>query len=98
MTVHSTKEEVIGKDEIYVEDRNLLLGLLEKQGVISIVEYEETNGEYIAAETDIADVYLTEDEFAAAETISKRFMSFNCSKISEYSHNGKAGKKLLPVH
>lgn len=30
-----------------IENRNLLLGLLEKQGVISMIEDEETNGEYV---------------------------------------------------
>lgn len=72
-----------------IENRNLLLGLLEKQGIISIVEDEDTNGEFIITEADSSDIYLDDDELQVAEKICERFKNFNCSQISDYSHNEK---------
>lgn len=76
-----------------IENRNLLLGLLEKQGIISIVEDDETNGEYITIEADTSDIYLDEDEMEAAKKISDKFKTFNCSQISDYSHKEKGWRE-----
>jgi putative zinc finger/helix-turn-helix YgiT family protein len=76
-----------------IENRNLLLGLLERQGIISIVEDDETNGEYIISEADSSDIYLDEEELEVAKQVSDRFKSFNCTQISEYSHKEKGWKE-----
>jgi len=76
-----------------IENRNLLLGLLEKQGVISIVEDEDTNGEYILSETDSCDVFLEQDEIDMAKKISDKFKLFNCKQISDYSHEERGWKE-----
>lgn len=76
-----------------IENRNLLLGLLEKQGIISMVEDEETNGEYIIVDVDSSEIYLNEDEITVAERICDKFKSFNSSGISEYSHKEKGWKE-----
>lgn len=76
-----------------IENRNLLLGLLEKQGIISMIEDEETNGEYIIAEVDSSEIYLDEDEIVVAKHISDKFKSFNSSRISEYSHKERGWKE-----
>lgn len=76
-----------------IENRNLLLGLLEKQGVISIAEDDETDGEYITAEADSSDIYLDKDEIDVAEQISSKFKFYSCNQISEYSHKESGWKE-----
>ena len=76
-----------------IENRNLLLGLLEKQGVISMIEDEETNGEYVIPKSDMGEISLEDEELAIAKKVSERFKNFNCKQISDYSHEEKGWKE-----
>lgn len=79
--------------ESVFENRNLLLGLIENQSVIYIIQYDETNGKYITTEADISNIYLDEDKKEAAKKISDKFKTFNCYQISKYSHKEKGWKE-----
>lgn len=76
-----------------IENRNLLLGLLEKQGVISIVEDEETNGEYIIPSNDMKEMFLEDEEVVIAKRVNEKFKNFNCKQISDYSHEERGWKE-----
>jgi putative zinc finger/helix-turn-helix YgiT family protein len=75
-----------------IENRELLLGLLVKEGVISLIEDIDTNGEYIVVEKDI-DTSLNDDELKTAKEIFDKFRTFNSKKISDYSHDELAWKE-----
>lgn len=72
-----------------IENRQLLLGILEKQKVINIVEDDMTNGEYILVNEGVSELNLTESELEVAQRVISYFKDYNCKKISEYSHNEK---------
>lgn len=72
-----------------LENRELLLGLLQKQKVINIVEDDITNGEYIIVNEGVSELSLTEDELIVAGNVLNFFKGYNCAQISEYSHREK---------
>lgn len=72
-----------------IENRGLLLGLLEKQNVINMVEDDRTNGEYISVNEGVSDLNLTEEELDVAQRVLDKFKNYNCIKISDYSHKEK---------
>lgn len=72
-----------------VEKRNLLLGLLEQQNVISLIEDYETNGEFILVNECYSNLSLNDGELKVAQRVLDKFKNFNCKQISDYSHEEK---------
>lgn len=75
-----------------VENRNLLLGLIESQKAIEIIEDDETGGDYIIAKAEFNDLNLDDEEEEVAKLVYNKFKDFNCNRISDYSHNEIAWK------
>lgn len=77
-----------------VEKRNLLLGLLEEQNIVQLIEDDETSGEYLVPILDMNEVELDDDELYLAKLVSDKFKQFNCKSISDYSHKELAWQEV----
>ncbi len=77
-----------------VEKRNLLLGLLEEQDIVQLVEDDETGGEYLIPMLNLEEVELDKEELDLAKLVSEKFRQFNCKSISNYSHREVAWKEV----
>lgn len=73
-----------------VENREFLIGLLEKDSLISLIEDINTGGEYFKLNDENIEIELSEEEIEIANSVLNKFNSFTAKDISDYSHGEEA--------
>ncbi len=73
-----------------IENREFLIGLLEKDNLIYLVEDSNTGGEYFKLNDEDVEIELSEEELRIAKLVLNKFNGFTAKEISDYSHEEEA--------